>query len=107
MTDVSSALWCMISKLKTSIEQYTSGNILYKDCTLFQLQGYVELMILITDNDVNSGDQPMDVLKLYWCLVKHAFQLIPYDKDGNKSDLNDLFNKYTPRLVVIATQGEN
>jgi hypothetical protein len=105
MTDVGSAIWYLIKKLKMSLEQYVAGNPMYKSCTLFQLHGFVELMIMITDNDVNSGDQPMDVLKLYRGLIKRGFELIPYDRDGKPSDPQMLFDTFQPRLVVIATQG--
>jgi len=104
-TDVGSAFWCIISKLKKSIEKIKSKDPLYEGLTVFQLPGYAELMIIVTDNDVNSGDQPMDVLKIYWNLVKIAFQLIPLDKDNKKSDPDTLFKKYSPKLVVVATQG--
>lgn len=105
MTDVGSAIWYLIRKLKMSLEQYVSGDPMFKQCTLFQLHGFVELMIMITDNDVNSGDQPMDVLKLYRGLIKRGFELIPYDRDGKLSDPQVLFDTFQPRLVVIATQG--
>jgi hypothetical protein len=105
VTDLGSAFWCLIGKLKTSLENIKSKNPMYDGLNVFQLPGYAELMLLITDNDVNSGDQPMDVLKLYWDLVSQAFQLLPFDKDGSRSDPVQLFSKYVPRLVVIATQG--
>lgn len=105
MTDVSSSLWSVISKLRNTMTQVTAGNKLYKDLTLFQLPGFYELLVFVTDNDVNSGDQPMDVLKLYWDLVRQAFHLLPFDKDGVKTDPSVLFNKHMPRMVVVATQG--
>lgn len=105
MTDVSSALWSVISKLRNSVAQVKAGNKLFKDLSLFQLPGFYELLVFVTDNDVNSGDQPMDVLKLYWGLVRQAFQILPFDKDGKKADPEILFNKYMPRMVVVATQG--
>lgn len=107
MTDVSSALWTLIQKLRNSVSQVKAGNRLFKNLTVHQLPGFYELLVFITDNDVNSGDQPMDVLNLYWGLVRQAFQLIPLDKDRKKTDPEMLYIKYMPRMVVVATQGGN
>jgi len=105
MTDVSSALWSLINKLRNSMMEVKAKNVLFNGLTVYQLPGFYELIVLITDNDVNSGDQPMDVLQLYWDLVRQAFCLLPFDKDGSVADSEVLFNKYMPRMVVIATQG--
>jgi hypothetical protein len=64
-----------------------------------------EAFIVWTDNDVNSGDQPMVVLNIYRILVSRLFHLLPYDKDGKQYDPNALIQKYVPKLVVVATQG--
>ena len=103
MTDIGSSFWHLIGKLKSSLENFSANRNDKK--TVFELPGYAELMLLVTDNDINSGDQPMDVLNLYWDLVLQGFKLLPFDKDGTKSDPNYLFHKYCPRLVVVATQG--
>lgn len=106
-TDIGAALWHLIGILLQSIDNYKSGNPLYKDLTVFRLPGFVDMILFVTDNDVNSGDQPSDVLAIYRGLVRQAFQLIPYGKDGKKGDYNELYNKYIPRMVVVATQGGN
>jgi hypothetical protein len=104
-TDVSSSLWHIIKMLRNSITQIMSGNRLFKDIPVYRLPGFYELLVFVTDNDVNSGDQPMDVLNLYWGLVYQAFKLLPFDKDGTRADPDALFKKYVPRMVVIATMG--
>jgi hypothetical protein len=107
MTDVGSSFWFLIKKLMNSVDNYIKNrdDSTCKNMTVFKMSGFVEILLLITDNDVNSGDQPMDVLNLYWGLVRQAFQVLPYDKDGSPADAETLFQKYMPRLVVIATQG--
>jgi hypothetical protein len=105
MTDVGSGLWFLIEKLINSLNQVKAGNKLFKGMTMFQLTGFAQLIFLFTDNDCNSGDQPMDVLNLYWGLVRQGFQLLPFDKNGKKDDPEVLFNKYIPRMVIVATQG--
>jgi len=105
MTDVGSGLWFLIEKLINSLNQVKAGNKLFKGMTMFQLTGFAQLILLFTDNDCNSGDQPMDVLNLYWGLVRQGFQLLPFDKNGKKDDPEVLFNKYIPRMVIVATQG--
>ncbi|VBB18575.1 hypothetical protein YASMINEVIRUS_1038, partial [Yasminevirus sp. GU-2018] len=105
MTDVGSAFWSLISRLKGAIDDLKDEVTSLENTTVFQLPGFAELLLLVTDNDVNSGDQPMDVLNLYWDLVRQAFVLLPFDKDGTKTDPATLFSKYVPRLVVVATQG--
>jgi hypothetical protein len=104
-TDTGAAIWHLIKNLKKSLQESIKENSISKN--VFNLKGFVEVMFLITDNDVNSGDQPMDVLNVYWSLVREAFRLIPFDKDGTQCDSEVLFNKYVPRLIVIATQGGN
>lgn len=104
-TDIGASIWYHITTLLTSIDNIVNNNPNYQNLTVFQLPGYHEILMLITDNDVNSGDQPMDVLKLYWKLVRDAFGYRPYDKDGNQCNPDELFDCYVPKLVVIATQG--
>ena len=104
MTDIGSALWSLIGRLKRSLD---IARISKTVNTVFELDGYYELLLLVTDNDVNSGDQPMDVLSLYWNLVSEAFDSLPFNKDGSPSNPSDLFNRYIPRLVIVATQGTN
>jgi hypothetical protein len=106
-TDIGSALWHIIGMLKKSIDRVQSNDPFYKDLKVFRLPGFVDMILYVTDNDVNSGDQPTDVLALYRGLVRQAFQLIPYDKKGNKCDPDVLFRQYIPRMVVVATSGGN
>jgi len=105
MTDIGSAFWYVISKLKNSLQQVHEKNPMFSKKTLFQLPGFAELIVIVTDNDVNSGDQPMDVFNLYRSFVARGFEMIPLDKDGKTSDPKKLYETYQPRLVVVATQG--
>ena len=105
MTDIGTAFWSLILRLSVALDKVRARDPLYVNVTVFQLSGFAELLLLVTDNDVNSGDQPMDVLNLYWDLVRQAFVMLPFDKDGTRSDPMLLFNKYVPRLVVVATMG--
>jgi hypothetical protein len=105
MTDVGASIWYLINKLHNSLNKVKNNDPLEAKCSVFKLPGYVELMMLITDNDVNSGDKPMSVLNVYWKLVRQAFDFLPFDKEGKKADPETLYLNHMPRFVVIATQG--
>jgi hypothetical protein len=103
VTDVGSGLWYLIKKLSESVAKIKAGHSLYKGLPLHRLSGFYELLVFVTDNDVNSGDQVMDVMNIYWGLVRETFKLVPLEKDGTPADPEVLFNKYMPRMVVITT----
>jgi hypothetical protein len=106
MTNIGSALWHLIGKLKLSIDKIDQKTLMNDDfLTVFDLEGFVEMILYVTDNDVNSGDQPTDVLALYRGLVYQAFQLLPRDKNRQKTCPDKLFQKYITKMVVVATMG--
>lgn len=68
-----------------------------------QWKGFYEVFLVWTDNDVNSGEQPMIVLKRYQELVAKCFALTPLNEDGSMGDAKELAEKHFAKLVVIAT----
>jgi hypothetical protein len=102
-TDIGAGIYYHIARLEIIIGAIEKKNQTYMNMSPFEL--FHEAFIVWTDNDVNSGDQPMVVLNIYRILVSRLFHLLPYDKDGKQYDPNALIQKYVPKLVVVATQG--
>lgn len=104
-TDIASSLWYLVATLRESLEKVSSADPKYQDIPLFCLPGYVDLIMFVTDNDVNSGEQPSDVLKIYRKTVYEGFKLIPINKDGARVDPEVLARQHIPKLVVVSTMG--
>jgi hypothetical protein len=102
-TDIGAGIYHHIARLEIIINKLAQNNMSYKSMSPFEL--FHEAFIVWTDNDVNSGDQPMIVLEKYRNLVAQLFHLLPYGKDGKQCDPNILIQQYIPKLVVVATQG--
>lgn len=102
-TDIASGLYYLILKLEKIVKALRNNDIKYRGMSPFEL--FFEVIYVLTDNDVNSGDQPMIVLEKYRNLVGELFRLLPYDKDGKRQDPEVLKQYYKPKMIVLATQG--
>jgi len=65
------------------------------------------VMYVWTDNDVNSGNQPMVVLNKYRALVAECFRNNPLNEDGSRGNAKELAEKHLTKLVVMATVPTN
>lgn len=102
-TDIGAGIYYLIAKLEFVITELENKNEIYTCMSPFEL--FQEVIIIWTDNDVNSGDQPMIVLGKYRQQVRRLFELLPYDKNGVRQEPNIVAKRYIPKMIVVATSG--
>lgn len=102
-TDIGAGIYYLITKLEKVIGALERKDPIYANMSPFEL--FFNCIIVWTDNDVNSGQQPMIVLAKYRALVERLFHLLPFGKDGKQQDPVYLAKLHTPKMIVVATQG--
>jgi len=100
MTDIGKMFEFACQQLQQSLDDPLN---LRGETPVQQWKGFYEVFLVWTDNDVNSGEQPMIALKRYHELVAKCFALNPLNEDGSTGDAKELALKHFAKLVVIAT----
>ncbi len=105
-TDIGCFIQWTIDRLKSSLDGFKAKQNGLHKLPVFSWPGFYNALFVWTDNDVNSGTQPMPLVLKYQLLVRECFNVQRFTEDGKAVDGQDLENMIkanVPKFVVIAT----